>query len=118
MADDSPSLIEEQPISQVEEPLGVDPEAVKDVSTEADSGAPIPGLSFSAALSGSGSIHSSNEFKMVDVKEEEEVSFETPQSAPSSWKSGLTPRKPSSSEHSESTLGTRYRGSFTADWRG
>lgn len=104
MSEETSAIIEEQPILEAQDSVKAVQEAEDDVSSEAESSKPIPALAFEAATSGTGSIKSSAEFNLVDVKDEEEVQFEAPQSAPSSWRSGLTPRKTSVSEHSDCTL--------------
>ena len=108
MSEESSLITEDQPILDTHHSDLAPHKSENGASSEDESSKPIPSLSFEQALSGSNNVKSSNEFRMVDVKEEEEVPFEAPTSAPSSWKSGLTPRKASRPEPVESTyLNTR-----------
>lgn len=95
MADESSSVLVDTAPEVVEDHELKHVEAEKEEKSEPENGSSIPTLSFNDALSASGSLKASSEMQMVEVHEEPEVQFESSQSAPSSWKAGLTPRKAS-----------------------
>lgn len=96
MAEESRSdLLVEEPLL-IEEPIQASSAPVEEQEIPADTNSKITALSFAAATSHDNHEHTNGDAKILVTEDEPEVSFEgqtePKESAPPSWRDGMTPR--------------------------